>query len=203
MGDEGWIARPAGQKWVVGALVPPAVTCGTVRAMRFALAVIAVAASCRYDLDHAEFSDAAQLRPCVPNSAAQSCISAEAHSDFGYVHTAILKPKCTFRGCHNGDPTPAGKFDFRTADAAYTHLVGAQSLLDSARSLVVPGNARQSFLLVMMGSYKPSEADPPLSEIPTGDRGKFVGTMPQDAPVMCCQKLDAIERWIGLGAPNN
>lgn len=175
----------------------------TVRAMRFAHALIAVLASCRYDLDHAQINDAPQPRPCVPSASTQSCVRAEAHSDFAYVHAAILKPKCTFRGCHNGDPTPAGSFDFRTTDAAYTHLVGAPSKLDPTRTLVVPGNAGQSFLLAMIGSYKLEEAEPPLSEIPRGEKGQFVGTMPQDAPIMCCQKVDAVERWVSAGAPKN
>jgi hypothetical protein len=67
--------------------------------------------------------------------------------------------------------------------------------------LVVPGNPAQSFLTVMIGQIRPEEADPPFTAIPNDSSGNFVGTMPQNAGVLCCQKLDAIERWIGSGAP--
>lgn len=168
--------------------------------MRVALALIAVA-SCRYSLDSAEFNDAAQARSCTPSATNQGCLDAEAHSDFTYIHATLLKPKCTFRSCHDGGTQPAGKLDLRTLDVSRTQLVGAPSRLDTSRTLVVPGNARQSFLLVMLGAYKPADMDPPLAEIPNDAQGRPVGTMPQSAPVMCCQKLDAIERWIIAGAP--
>lgn len=172
--------------------------------MRVALALIAVVtASCRYDLDSAEYRDAAQPRPCAPSSNVQSCLGAEAHSDFTYIYSTMLKPKCTFSGCHNGASTQAGMHDYRTLDAAYSHLVGAASELDTSRVLVVPGDVSRSFLMVMVGSYKPSEAEPPLAAIPQDDHGMAVGTMPQDAPVMCCQKVDAIGRWIAAGAAKN
>lgn len=167
--------------------------------MRVALALI-TAASCRYSLDSAEFNDAPQPRICAPSATNQGCLDAESRSDLGYLHATILEPKCTFRSCHDGGSQPAGKLDLRTLEAARTNLIGAPSMLDPARTLVVPGNARQSFLLALLGAYEPTDMDPPLAEIPHDQQGRIVGTMPQGAPVMCCQKLDAIERWIVAGA---
>lgn len=168
--------------------------------MRVVLAVL-TAASCRYSLDDAEFRDAPQARICAPSATNQGCIDAEARSDLTYIQATILKPRCTFRSCHDGGNQPAGALDLRTEDAARTNLVGVHSDLDASRTLVVPGNARQSFLLVLLGAYAPADMDPPLAEIPRDEQGRLVGTMPQGAPVLCCQKLDAVERWIIAGAP--
>jgi len=33
--------------------------------------------------------------------------------------------------------------------------------------------------------------------------GNDVGYMPQDGPLLCCQKLQAVERWITAGASAN
>jgi hypothetical protein len=172
--------------------------------MRVALAVLLMSfTGCRYDLDHADFADAAQARLCKPSTNTQSCLDADAHSDFTFVQATILKPKCTFSGCHEGGTSKAGMMDLRTKDSAYTHLVSVASMLDTSRMLVVPGNSHQSFMMAIMGEFKLSEADPPLTVIPNDDKGNTVGTMPQNAPVICCQKLDAIERWITAGAQNN
>jgi hypothetical protein len=170
--------------------------------MRVALAVLLIA-GCRYDLDHASFDDAAQVRLCKPSTNTQSCLDADAHSDFTFIHGTIIKPKCVFSGCHDGGTSKAGMLDLRTKDPAYANLVGVASKLDPTRMLVVPGNPHQSFMLVMLGEYKPGEADPPLTAIPNDDKGNVVGTMPQNATIICCQKLDAIERWITAGALNN
>lgn len=168
--------------------------------MRVVVALLTVA-SCRYSIDSAEFRDAPQPRICTPSQTAQSCLAAEARSDLAYIHATILKPRCTFGACHDGGTQPAGSLDFETAATARADLVGAASTLDPSRTLVVPGNPRQSFLLALLGAYAPADMDPPLATIPSDDQGRPVGTMPQGAPVMCCQKLDAIERWILAGAP--
>ena len=56
----------------------------------------------------------------------------------------------------------------------------------------VPGDPSSSYLEVMLGSVK-GKIDP------------SVGIMPQNTggELLCCQKLDAIQRWITAGALNN
>lgn len=172
---------------------------------RLGLFAIAASTACVYSLDH-QPPDATDLnaRLCEVSENVQSCLDAAQHSDFTYVQAQILVPKCAIQGsCHDGGTGyPAGRLNFTTLADAYTSLVNAPSKLDTTRILVVPGDPAKSFLTVMIGQIKPSEADPPLAAIPIGTDGKFVGTMPQDsATVLCCQKLDAIARWIGSGAP--
>jgi hypothetical protein len=52
----------------------------------------------------------------------------------------------------------------------------------------------------MLGIIDPGTATPPGSP-PRSD----VGYMPQDngGDVLCCQKLQAVDRWISMGAMNN
>jgi hypothetical protein len=71
-------------------------------------------------------------------------------------------------------------------------LVNGDSALMAGSKLVVPGDPTTSYLEVMLGS-QPGTIDP------------MVGLMPQDNgnQLLCCQKLDAIERWIMDGAMNN
>jgi hypothetical protein len=177
--------------------------------MRAVLGVLLITTACKYDLDHAEYSDAAQARLCKPSTSTQSCLDADAHSDFTFIYTSTIKPKCIFSGCHDGSTAMtsmkgAGRLDFKKDQAtAVTALVGNGSLIDPTRTLVVAGNPHQSLLMVMMGAIKPSEADPPMTAIPPDDKGNTVGTMPQGSPIICCQKLDAIERWITAGATND
>jgi hypothetical protein len=165
----------------------------------FALAPLA----CRYSLDHRDIDADTNPRLCEESLQIQSCLSAAQESSFTYVQAQILAPKCAIAGsCHDGGlGYEAGHLDLRNLGSAYASLVNNPSQLDPTRMLVVPGNPAQSFLTVMIGQIRPEEADPPFTAIPNDSSGNFVGTMPQNAGVLCCQKLDAIERWIGSGAP--
>jgi hypothetical protein len=180
-----------------------------VRILPFVLALAPIA--CRYSLDH-QAVDAADpnARLCTLSENVQSCLDASQQSSFTYLQSTILQPKCAIAGsCHDGgggsgNPKayPAAYLDLRNLGSAYASLVNKPSQMDPSRMIVVPGNSAQSFLSVMMGEIKPEDADPPLAGIPNGTNGAFVGTMPQDAAsVLCCQKLDAIARWIDSGAP--
>jgi len=172
--------------------------------MRVGLAVLLITTACRYDLDHAEYADATQARLCKVSMTTQSCLDADARSDFTYAYSSIIKPKCVFDACHDGGTSKQGMLNLKKDQAtAYTNLIGVASMLDTTRTLVVPGNANQSFLMVMLGAIKPSEADPPLAVIPNDSKGNPVGTMPQNSSIVCCQKLDAVERWITAGAMND
>jgi hypothetical protein len=62
----------------------------------------------------------------------------------------------------------------------------------------VPNDVQASYLMLMLGDVPPAMANPPGAPPPTS-----IGYMPQAQPALCCQKLDAIERWIMAGAPNN
>jgi hypothetical protein len=165
--------------------------------MRWALFVV-LAAGCRIDLDHGTTVDATIAGTCVQSTAAV-CIEADNHSDLTWIQTNIFNKQCTFTGCHNGGNTDAGKIDLRDMQS-YTHLVNVTSDLEPSRKLVIPGNSAQSYLQVMIGKIKPAEADPPAGPITVR-----VGLMPMDnnGALLCCQKLDAIDRWIVAGAMNN
>jgi hypothetical protein len=171
--------------------------------VRTAPVLLLATAACTVNLDHrAVDATDSNARLCTTEENVQSCLDASQHADFTYVATQILAPKCALsNSCHQGGTIPAGYLDFRNQGSAYASLVNRASKLDSSRMLVVPGNSKQSFLTVMIGQITPAQADPPLSSIPLDPNGNPVGTMPQDSPVLCCQKVDAIAAWIDAGAP--
>lgn len=80
-------------------------------------------------------------------------------------------------------------------------LVGADSMIATGRKLVVAGAPKQSYLMMMLQLFPPSEMEPPPVAAPPGD----IGFMSQgtNGAAICCQKLDAIERWVTAGAPAN
>jgi hypothetical protein len=133
--------------------------------------------------------------PDAPTSAA--CMEATTFQDITNIEDKIFKQSCIFSGCHNGANTPAGMIDLRTG-AAHDHLVGVQSAIDTSRMLVVPGDAKKSYLLMMLGQVAPADADPPASPPPSD-----IGFMPQGTGniLLCPEKRGAIERWIVAGAP--
>ena len=171
--------------------------------MRRALICCAVLiTACKIDLDHREqmTSDSGGGGAVCMTSTAAACMDATTHSDFTWIQDNVLSKQCAFTGCHNGGSTDAGRLDFRSGAASYMHLVNFDSRVASGRKLVVPGSVNQSYLAVMLGMIKPSEADPPAGAIP-----ETIGLMPMDnnGALLCCQKLDAIDRWITMGAMNN
>ena len=87
----------------------------------------------------------------------------------------------------------------KTPGASHAGLVDVASDIDPARKLVVPGKPKESYLLMMMQHFPPEEMEPTPATPPPN------GYMPQNAGgmVLCCQKLDAIERWIAAGAMND
>lgn len=142
--------------------------------------------ACKIDLDHAPDSGGA----CAA-STSTSCSDAVNHQELSWIQTNVLTPQCTFSGCHNGDNTKQGKIDLRDGKSFAT-LVNGDSMLVSGARLVIPGDPTTSYLEVMLGT-EPGTIDP------------TVGTMPQSngGLLLCCQKLDAIQRWITAGAMNN
>jgi hypothetical protein len=152
------------------------------------LIALLFATACRIDLDHAPKQSGG---PMCMDSTSAACMDAVNHQELTWIQKNVLTPQCTFSGCHNGDNTKQGKIDLRDGHSFMT-LVNGDSALMAGSKLVVPGDPTTSYLEVMLGS-QPGTIDP------------MVGLMPQDNgnQLLCCQKLDAIERWIMDGAMNN
>jgi hypothetical protein len=168
-----------------------------------ALCVIALPAiACRVDLDHHVYDDA-QPRLCVSQPTSSTCADAVGHSELSYIQTKIIQPKCALSDSCHTNVNPQDMLDMSTAAKTYMLLVNQPSVLDPSRTLVVPGDVNSSLLAAFIGSIKPGEATPALSELPHSKNGQAIGTMPYNSPTMCCEKIDAITAWIAAGAPNN
>ena len=153
--------------------------------------------SCRTSLEETPDADTSSARACKVSTVA-ACTMAETHSDLAWIEMNVFKPACAFSGCHNGSATDAGRINMDVLGNAHADLVNVDSLIASGRKLVVPGQPKQSYLLMMMQQFKPGEMEPMPATAPPTD----IGFMPQgtDNVPVCCQKLDAVERWITAGA---
>ena len=120
-------------------------------------------------------------------------------SDLTFLETKVFARSCVFSSCHNGGSSKAGRLDLRAGNA-FASLVDVDSRLqtDPQLKLVVPGEAAQSYLLVMIGDIFPSDASPAIGPPPTD-----IGLMPQDGGLLCRERRHAIERWIIAGALDN
>ncbi len=167
--------------------------------MRAVLFVALLASGCRIDLDHQEVDANTSGRTCKVSTAAV-CKEADAHSDFTWIKGKIFAANCFGSSCHTGT-TGSGMLDL--TDDPYTALMGpsgagTDSNLDPAHKRVVPGDPSQSelFFIIHGLDMKPAAAafEPPPAN---------VGFMPMSNATLCCQKIDAIERWITAGAKND
>jgi hypothetical protein len=176
--------------------------------MRVALLSALLVLGCRIDLDK---NESMLGRQCIESDVAV-CQEAESHSDFEWIQKNIFSSNCSGKDCHGyvQDGTPDGKFvltgeldpvsDPEGVMAAYRTIMGANregvtSMVDDTRTIVVAGKAEQSYLYFIMRGINPEQGEPPFSEPPDD-----VGYMPRRAKPLCCQKLDAIGRWIEAGA---
>jgi hypothetical protein len=159
--------------------------------------IASLLAGCRISLEDAE--NLGRGGRCVVSTTSQACLDADMHQDLTWIQQNIFTASCVFSGCHNGSNNPAGKVDLR-AGMSRSHLVDFTSILDPTRKLVVANNVNASYLMLMLGHVTPEMADPPAMPPPAS-----VGYMPQSSggQLLCCQKLQALERWINDGAPNN
>jgi len=180
--------------------------------MRVSLAPVLVAAvsapalfACKVDLDQLE----QEVVFCKPSMSAPTCLEAEANnvSDFAWLQENLFNRNCDGDDCHgqpaNGDK-PSGEMVLATG-AAYRELMGSDPgagdppLVDSsfspAHKLVVPGDPERSYLLFLMRGL-PRDSGATVFDEPPSD----VGYMPMSNSTLCCQKLDAVERWIRAGA---
>ena len=163
-------------------------------------------AGCRIELSHRESADANTSGRACRESAVTVCkVDAPMHSDHAWIEQRIFVQNCTVtggQGCHES-ATASGKVDL-SAGHSYAALLGdggtggVKSNIVTSRDLVVPNNAKASYLFLMIRGVAPEDAEPPGSPPP-----EKVGYMPQNNPALCCEKVDAIERWIMNGAPPN
>jgi hypothetical protein len=167
------------------------------RAVLLLTALLAV--GCRIDLDHREDDANTSGRTCKVATTA-TCVEGATmnKSDFTWIKTKIFAANCFGASCHSG-VTASGNLDL--IDDPYTTLMGAtgagtMSNGDPTKKRVVAGDPAQSYLFFMIHGLdgKPHDFTDPL---------KTVGFMPMSNATLCCQKIDAIERWIMAGAMNN
>jgi hypothetical protein len=158
----------------------------------FRLALVAIAlAGCRISLEPS--ADAGSGRGCTVSTTSAPCMDAVTHSDLTWIEQNIFKPSCNFSGCHD-TATDLGGLDLTTG--SHDRLVNIASKLQPTRKLVVPSDLHSSYLLLMVHDFTPDLATPAGTAPPNG-------FMPKGAPTLCCQKLDAMERWITAGALKN
>lgn len=158
--------------------------------------VASLLAGCRLSLENTDTGDDnPTARTCMVSTTSPQCIDAVNHADLPWIEQNVFMGACIFSGCHNGDNTAQGKIDLR-ATKSYAHLVNYASVLEPTRKLVVPNDIEASYLMLMLRDVPPAMANPP-------GKAPSVGFMPQNAgTTLCCQKLDALERWIMAGAPS-
>jgi hypothetical protein len=150
---------------------------------------------CRISLEDSDTGDdISGGRRCTTTMPSQPCMDAVNHSDLAWIEQKVFAVSCNFSGCHK-TASDAGKLDL-TPGVSHDHLVNVPSMIESSRMLVVPNDVSASYLMLMLGDFPPATASPPGTDPPLG-----IGYMPQAQPQLCCQKLDAVERWINAGAP--
>jgi hypothetical protein len=115
------------------------------------------------------------------------CLEAANHSDLAFIQAKIFTPGCAaFTSCHMGSAIGAGGLNLEPG-MSRAALLNKASAIDATKSLVKAGDPANSYLMVITGKY-------------AGIISPRVGTMPSNNPLLCAEKLDAMERWIAAGA---
>jgi hypothetical protein len=161
------------------------------------VALASLLAGCRISLESADAGDDSTTRQCLVSTTSAPCMAATMQNPptLTWIQQNIFTVSCNFSGCHSS-ASDAGKLDLKTA--SHDHLVGVSSMIDRTRMLVVPNDVKSSYFMLMVRDVPPAMATPPANPPPGS-----VNYMPQGSTTLCCQKLDALERWINAGAPNN
>jgi hypothetical protein len=165
--------------------------------LRFALVALLATSACRLSLEDEGSSDG---RQCMIVTTSPACVEAEnmpaVSSTLGWIEPNIFTPNCGGNSCHGmpaGGGSPTGRIVLTTA--SHDKLVNVDATFATGRKLIVPGDVPKSYLMVIMRHLSLDEADPSPAPAPSGDR-----YMPLGSPAICCQKLDAMARWIEAGA---
>jgi hypothetical protein len=165
--------------------------------MRAVLLFALLAMGCKIDLDKADVDASTTGRTCKVGTSA-GCVQAEQHSDLTWIKQNIFMANCFGSSCHTG-ATASGKLDL-TDDPYMTLLgpsgTGVASNLSPSHKRVVPGDPSMSYLFFLIHGL---DGDLGIFEEPP----KTVGYMPMSNAAICCQKIDAVKRWIEAGAMND
>ncbi len=158
-----------------------------------AAAALCLLASCQIDLD------SAPATTCSINTTSSACVEAASASDFTFIKAKIFDVNCFGSACHEATGTSKLHFSKDVPQAtAYANLMSYTSIVDPKYQVIVPGDPAASYMELMIQKIPPAKMSPPASPPPSN-----IGYMPQASPTLCCQKLDAIDRWIAAGAMND
>lgn len=171
--------------------------------LRLALVALLATSACRISLDEdgGGGDDTTTPPPCMIVTSNPVCVMADTLQNvtLGWIEQNVFVPNCGSPSCH-GTPTgggnPAGRLVLTSG--SYDKLVNVDATFATGRKLVVPGSVPQSYLMVILHGITLDEADPSPAPAPSGGR-----YMPLGSPAICCQKLEAMKRWIMAGATNN
>lgn len=174
--------------------------------LRVALVALLATSACRISLEDDETPmppDGSGGRLCTVSTSNAECLMAAAmpavSQTLAWIEPNIFTRNCGTTACHSptaGGGAPGGVIVL-TADS-HTALVNVDTKLANARKLVVPNDVGKSYLMVLMRHLTLQQADPSPAPAPRDDL-----YMPLNSPPICCQKLDALERWIMNGALDN
>lgn len=113
-----------------------------------------------------------------------SCMEATMHSDLEWIQDNIFTPSCaSFASCHMGSAAGAAGLNLE-AGMAESAMVDVDSTLEPDYKLVAPGDADNSYLLMILGR-EPVPAGVTINR-----------TMPLGNPVLCDEKIEAVARWV-------
>ncbi len=172
--------------------------------LRLALVALLATSACRLSLDDDAppvTSDGGRL--CMPIPASPACAQAAADpvasAKLSWIEQNVFTPNCGTSSCHGtttGGGPPLGRVVLTTA--SHDKLVNVDATFATSRKLIVPGDVAKSYLMVILKHLTLDQADPSPAPEPSGGR-----YMPLGVPTICCEKLDAMAKWIMDGAMNN
>jgi hypothetical protein len=167
--------------------------------MRTSLILLLVAAACGKDGTSPDTNPDAGVAPdgkllgdasaSEPDAIVEltECQEAIQHADLTWIQQKVFTPSCATAMCHAGaDPEVGLNLE---AGRTYNNLVNKNASTVQGWQRVVPGSLATSYLVVAFGR---ADGPPPRD-----------GFMPLGADALCVEKLEAVERWILAGAPNN